>query len=175
MIIALNVVFAIAALVLIASGLAVIFGLMRVVNFAHGEFMMLGAFIAFGLADAGLFWAALIVAPLTVGTLSVPVETVLIRRLYGRPLDTILATWGLSIVIREAVVLVTGPQFRSVDAPVASMTLLGDPYPIYRLVTIALGIGLLGALAVLLRYSRYGLFARAVIENPSLAARAKSP
>ena len=154
-----------------ASGLAVIFGLMGVINFAHGEFMMLGAFVAVWTASFDLFWLSLLLAPVLVGLGSLAIETGLIRRLYDRPLETILATFGLSLVIREAMKFAVGPQFRSLDSPLDGSTLvLGVQYPTYRLLVLAIAASLLLALVLLLRATRFGLLIRAVIANRDLAA-----
>ncbi|MDE0008279.1 MAG: branched-chain amino acid ABC transporter permease, partial [Gammaproteobacteria bacterium] len=92
-----QVLFAIASLALISVGLAIIFGMMRVINFAHGEFLMMGGFTALLLHHAGLdLWLAMFVAaPLVVGLFGVLVERLIIRPLYGRIFETVLATWGL--------------------------------------------------------------------------------
>ena len=92
---------AIAWLVLLASGLAIIFGMMRVINFAHGEFLMLGGYITIMTHNAGvpLWISMLILAPLTVGIFGVLVERLIIRHLYGRIIDSLLATWGLSLLM----------------------------------------------------------------------------
>ena len=91
----------VASLVLISLGLAVIFGMMRVINLAHGEFLMLGGYAAIIATNHGvnLWIAMLVVAPLVVGLIGVVVERLIIRPLYGRMIDTMLATWGLSLVL----------------------------------------------------------------------------
>ena len=96
-----QVLFAIASLALISVGLAIIFGMMRVINFAHGEFLMMGGFTALLLHQAGLdLWLAMFVAaPLVVGLFGVVVERLIIRPLYGRIFETVLATWGLSLLM----------------------------------------------------------------------------
>src|SRR5277367_1707395 len=98
---AIQVLYAIASLALISIGLAIIFGMMRVINLAHGEFMMLGGYAALKSYQAGLnLWLAmLVVAPAFVGIVGIVVERVLISRLYGRMIDTLLATWGLSLFL----------------------------------------------------------------------------
>jgi len=169
--VALNAAFGIAVLAVSASGLAVIFGLMRVINFAHGELIMLGAFVAVWTASFGQFWLSLLLAPLLVGAGSLAIERGLIRRLYSRPLETILATIGLSLVIREAMKLAVGPQFRSLESPRRGSThLLGLEYPTYRLIVMAIAAGLLLTLVLLVRFTRFGLLVRAVIQNRDLAA-----
>jgi branched-chain amino acid transport system permease protein/urea transport system permease protein len=167
----LNVVNTVLLLLLTASGLAVIFGLMGVINFAHGEFVMIGAFVAYFASHWANFWTALLVAPLLVAAIGLVVERTLIRRLYNRPLETILATWGLSIVIREIARLWFGPQFRSIPAPIAgSVQLVGVTYPTYRLAVVGMIVVIFAVLVIGFRYTRLGLISRAVIENPDLAA-----
>jgi urea transport system permease protein len=167
----LNIVVTVLLLLLTASGLAVIFGLMGVINFAHGEFVMIGAFVTYFAVQWTSFWIALLMAPLAVAVIGLFVERTLIRRLYRRPFETILATWGLSIVLREVARLWFGPQFRSIPAPVAgSVQLFGTTYPTYRLVVAAMIVLAFAILVAGFRYTQLGLITRAVIENPELAA-----
>src|SRR5213592_3656948 len=108
-------------LVLLAIGLSLIFGLMTVVNFAHGSLYMLGAYFGvFLLGLTGSFWAALVLAPLMVGTLGLGIERFLIRRLYGRsPDDPLLLTFGLSLILIEAVRMIWGKIGLTLDPPKA--------------------------------------------------------
>ncbi|HLH50566.1 MAG TPA: branched-chain amino acid ABC transporter permease, partial [Roseiarcus sp.] len=93
-------VYAIALLVLISLGLAVIFGMMKVINLAHGEFMMLGAYVCVFAGNAGApLWVAATASAILVGVFGVLVERLIIRFLYGRIIDTLLATWGLSLFL----------------------------------------------------------------------------
>src|SRR3954464_6834862 len=107
---AIQVLYAVASLALISVGLAIIFGMMRVINLAHGEFLMLGAYSAILAVQAGVnLWVAmLVVAPVCVGLLGAVVERLVIRRLYGRMVDTMLATWGLSLTLIGAVTMIFG-------------------------------------------------------------------
>ena len=167
----LNVAFAVSVLFLSASGLAILFGLMGVINFAHGELMMLGAFVAVWMSSLGLYWLALVLAPILVALGSIPIERLLMRPLYHRTIETILATYGLAIVLREAMKLAVGPEFRSLPDPVgATVTVLGTGYPAYRFVVMALAAALVLALALVVVASRAGLRVRAVLQNPELAA-----
>src|SRR4030095_3784160 len=149
-----------AIFVLISLGLAVIFGMMRVINLAQGEFIMLGAYVCVEATKAGLsFWLAVIVAGLAVGAFGVLVERLIIRFLYGRILDTLLATWGLSLFLVGAVTIAYGPQSVSV----------GAPYPGYGLIVVVVAIFLLVALSWLWRFSRLGLIVRGTMQNAAMA------
>ena len=113
----------IASLVLISIGLAVIFGMMRVINLAHGEFIMLGGYTVVTAVNAGinLWLASLILAPLIVGAFGLVIERTIIRFLYGRMIDTMLATWGLSLALVGAVTMIFGNTTSGVSTPLGSM------------------------------------------------------
>lgn len=163
---------AVLILMLVALGLAIVFGLMNVINLAHGEFLMLGAYVALASVDAGLpFWAGMLAAPLAVGLLGLAVEQLVIRHIYARLLDSILATWGLSMVLRQAVVIAFGPGSYSVPAPeLGSLTIAGSPYPVYRLVVMAISLSAIAGTFALFFRTRFGLAARAVIANRAMAS-----
>ncbi len=100
---------AFAFLVLAASGLAVIFGMMGVINLAHGEFIMCGAYVTSATARVGLpLPAAILCGALAAGMIGLAVERIVVRQLYGRPLDTIVATWGLSLIATQGTLIVLG-------------------------------------------------------------------
>jgi branched-subunit amino acid ABC-type transport system permease component len=167
----LNVIFAIALLVMAGSGLAITFGLMGVVNFAHGDFIMVGAFVAVVLSGSVPFALIVVIAGLAVAALSVPVERGLIRPLYRRPLDTILATYGLGLVLRELMRVIAGNDYRSVASPIdGTVAILGADYPTYRVVFIVVAVVTFAAMLVVMRRTALGTTVRAVIENPDLAA-----
>jgi branched-chain amino acid transport system permease protein/urea transport system permease protein len=159
-------------LMLVALGLAIVFGLMNVINMAHGEFMMLGAYVALACHQAGLPMAAgLVVAPLAVGLLGLAVEELLIRRVYARLLDTILATWGLSLILKQSIVVAFGPGSYSVPNPLPmTVSVLGVEYPAYRLFIMAVALAALAATFWLFFRTEWGLAARSVIANRSMAA-----
>ncbi|PYN03506.1 MAG: branched-chain amino acid ABC transporter permease [Candidatus Rokuibacteriota bacterium] len=149
-----------------AIGLSLIFGLMTVVNFAHGAFYMLGAYVAFSLLGlTKSFWATLVLAPLVVGTLGLLVERLLIRRLYGRsPDDPLLLTFGLSLAMVEGVKLLWGKIGLTVDPPkqLSSAVDLGFMnFPVYRLFVIAVTAAALVALWLFLEKTNVGLIIRA--------------
>ena len=116
---------AIASLVLMSIGLAVIFGMMRVINLAHGEFLMLGGYAAITAFNLGVnLWVAMVVvAPLTVGLFGAIVERLVIRHLYGRLIDTMLATWGLSLAMIGFVTVVFGNTVSGISAPLGSVSI----------------------------------------------------
>lgn len=160
------------AIVLVAMGLVIVFGLMRVINMAHGELFLLGAYTLLVVERlGGSFWIGLVAAPIVVGALGLVIEELVIRRIYHRFLDTILATWGLSLVIKQAVVLAFGPQSQTVTPPfTAQLSLLGTTYPAYRLFIMAVAIAVVLLTFRIFMRTRFGLMARAVIANRPMAA-----
>jgi urea ABC transporter permease protein UrtB len=168
---ALNLAYALATLGLTTLGLAVVFGLLGVMNMAHGEFVMLGAYAVVTVQSWG--WpiaTAMPLAMLVCGVLGYAVERWLIRPLYARPFDTLLATWGLAMVMRKTVEAVYGRGYRNVESTLgAPVSLAGVQYPGYRLALIALAVVLMAALALWYRRSTMGLRVRAMTGNPVLA------
>jgi branched-chain amino acid transport system permease protein len=169
---AFNILDAVAVLVLLSLGLGVIYGMMRVINLAHGEFLMLGAYTTVVATDAGVnVWLAmLVVAPVTVGLAGLVVERCLIQFLYGRIIDTMLATWGLSLALVGIITTVFGNNVRGVSAPVGSFPIgpyEGSGYGVFVIV-IAASAALL--LWLMLRLTRFGVVVRATMQNPAMAA-----
>ena len=168
----LNIVTAASVFFAVSIGLLVVLSIMRVVNLAHGAFLTVGGYAAVVVSDHGWNpWLSLLLAPAAGFLLGLLTESVLVRRLYGRPLDTILATWGLAIVITQVISDRFGRSAHFVDEAISGdpLQILGVYYSRYRLFTvvIALAIGL--ALAVVTRFTHIGTIARAVILNPDLA------
>ncbi len=122
---AVEILYAIASLVVISAGLAVVFGMMRVINLAHGEFMMVGGYATIVAVKAGIniYVAMLIVAPIVVGILGVIVERLIIRRLYGRLVDTMLATWGLSLLLIGLASMIFGNTTTGISPPIAGFAI----------------------------------------------------
>ncbi len=163
---------AVASLVLLSIGLAVIFGMMRVINLAHGEFLMLGGYAAITAYNAGvnLWLAMLVVAPLTVGVFGAIVERLVIRHLYGRLIDTMLATWGLSLAMIGFVTVVFGNTVSGISAPLGSMQIGAYRTGVYEIFLILVAAALMLTGFVVLRYTRLGLVARGTMQNAAMAA-----
>jgi branched-chain amino acid transport system permease protein len=162
----------VATLFIVSLGLAVVFGMMRVINLAHGEFLMLGAYAAILSAGRGVnIWVAmLVVAPLAVGLVGIVVERLLIRRLYGRMTDTMLATWGLSLALIGAVTVLFGDSVSGFSAPLGSVDVGGYQTSGYALFLIAAALVLLAGTWAVLRFTPAGLIARGTMQDPQMAA-----
>jgi branched-chain amino acid transport system permease protein/urea transport system permease protein len=159
-------------LILVALGLGITFGLLGVINLAHGELFMLGAYTTVIVYQAtGSVWLGFVAAPVVVGVIGLLMERMVIRRLYQRPFDTLLATFAIGIILREVITLWRGGRYERVPNPLqASIQIFGARYSMYRLFLLTLGIAALVAAALLLYRSRLGRNARAVIENREIAA-----
>jgi urea transport system permease protein len=170
-------------LLLAAAGLAITFGVMGVINMAHGEMVMLGAYTTFAVQEVirahapGLFGASLFfaipLAFLVAGAVGVVIERCMIRFLYGRPLETLLATWGLSLVLQQAIRSLFGPTNRDVGTPewMSGATQWGGVTITYnRLFIIIFAIMVIAALMAAMRYTSLGLRMRAVTQNRRMAA-----
>ena len=156
--------------VLLAIGLSLIFGLMTVVNFAHGALFMLGAYFGVFLLSYTNFWVALIVAPLMVGALGLLIERFLVRRLYGRsPDDPLLLTFGLSLILVEGVKVIWGKIGLTLDPPPAlggAVDLGFMAFPVYRLFLIVVILAVLIGLYAFLGRTSIGLIIRAGSRDP---------
>src|SRR5437773_10537309 len=155
-------------LALIASGLTLIFGIMDVVNFAHGELFMLGAYIGVVvLATSGSFWLALVLATLVVALIGAALQITTLRPLIGRdPLTTILATFGLSLVLQNYALWQFGPVARKIQEPITGqVTLFYLQYPWYRLVIAGLSAAIIGGFYLFLKYGTFGIWIRATTQD----------
>jgi urea transport system permease protein len=159
-------------LMLVASGLVIVFGMMGVINLAHGELFLLGAYTVVVAQGFGApFWLAAALAPLVVGMVGLAIEILLVRFVVHRPLDTILATWGLSIAIKQIVVLAFGPGSHSVVVPIdGAITVGAFTYPAYRIVLMIVATAVIAGAGYVLVHTRMGLLARAVIARPDTSA-----
>jgi urea transport system permease protein len=160
------------ALLLVALGLIIIFGLMNVINMAHGEFFLLGAYTVVLVQNAGGgFWLGVLAAPLVLAALGLLLEELVVRHVYHRFIDTILATCGLSLALKQAVIVAFGPTAQQVQNPLPSQVLiLGAVYPSYRLFIMAVAIAVAAGTFFLFYRTRLGLAARGVIANRAMAA-----
>ena len=161
---------AFAFLVISCAGLAVIFGMMGIINLAHGEFIMCGAYVTAATARAGLpLPLAIACGTLTAALVGMVLERTIIRHLYHRPLDSIIATWGISLIATQAVLILLGPTMSGTGTPLGSMEVGERSYSIYRLALFASAVGLLGGLYLLFYRTRFGVIARATIQRPEMA------
>ncbi len=163
-----------ALLFLVSVGLSLVFGILRVVNFAHGVFYMLGAYLGFTVvALSGSFWLALAVAPPLVGIVGAVLESSTLRFIYRRPpIYQLLLTFGLALILEEGVRVIYGPTAKPVDPPLplqGSVELPGFVYPRYRLFLIVVGVIVGLCLWLFLQRTRAGLVIRAVAQNSEMA------
>ena len=159
-------------LALVASGLTLIFGIMDVVNFAHGELFMLGAYIGVVvMATSGSFWLALVLATLVVAVIGAALQITTLRPLLGRdPLTTILATCGISLVLQNYALWQFGPVARKIQEPItARFSLFYLEYPWYRIVIAVLSGAIIGGFWLFLKYGTYGIWIRATTQDRVMA------
>jgi branched-chain amino acid transport system permease protein len=164
-----------ALLFLVSVGLSLVFGILRVVNFAHGIFYMLGAYLCFtAVTLSGSFWLSLLVAPAAVGVFGALLERSTLRFIYRRPpIYQLLLTFGLALILEQSVRVFYGPTARPVDPPpvLQGAAMLGGlAYPRYRLFVVALGVAVALGVWLFLRKTRAGLVIRAVAQNSEMAA-----
>lgn len=159
-----------AFLLLSALGLIVILGMMNLINLAHGEFMMLGAYVATMVVHLGVpFALAVIVAFIAIALFGIVLERLVIRRFYGRELGALVTTWGISLILAQGALLVFGPYMPPIPIPGGSVAVGAYSFSIYWLVLIAISLLLVGGLAFLYRATSFGLQARAAMQNPDMA------
>ena len=158
-------------LIMVSLGLAVIFGMLGIINLAHGEFFMLGAYcVATATAWGVSPWWGIAASPIVVGLVGMAAQQTVIKPLYRRPLDTLLATWGLSIVIRQVVRLIYGSgQMMAGSLITGSTHLFGFSYPTYRLFIILVTAVIVTLTFLLYFRSDFGLRIRMVIANRPMA------
>jgi branched-chain amino acid transport system permease protein len=159
-------------LALVASGLTLIFGIMDVVNFAHGELFMFGAYVGVVVVAAtGSFWLALIAAALIVAILGAALQIVTLRPLIGRdPLNTILVTFGISLVLQNFALWEFGPTARRIPEPMSGeFTLFYLQYPWYRIFIAALSGVIIGGFWLFLKYGKFGIWIRATAQDRVMA------
>ena len=158
-------------MVLVVGGLAIIASLMGIFNFAHGEFVLLGAYTVFVFPETGLpVWSGMIAAPLVVGAFGLFLEVTIIRRFYKEGIAAMLATYAIAVIIRETVRGLIGGRFLKIEEPIPGQFQMGDMnFSIWRAVIIILTILIMLACYLFLTRTNYGLKIRGAMENPSLA------
>ena len=162
----------ISMLALMSTGLAVIFGMMRVINLAHGEFLMLGTYAVLVPAKMGVnIWISIfLIAPVFVGLVGILVERVIIRHLYGRMMDTLLATWGLSLLIIGIMTTIFGNTMEGVSTPFGNFSIGEIAESQYKFFIIGITAALMGAVYVVLKFTKLGLIARGTMQNANMAS-----
>ena len=167
-----------ASLFLIASGLSIIFGVTRIVNFAHGAFTMIGAYLAYSLTErlggAFGFWFGLFAAAVAVAAIGAATEILLLRRIYKAPeLFQLLATFGVTLMVQDLVILAWGPEDllgRRAPGFTGAVMILGQRVPAYDLFLVAAGPVVLGALWLLFNRTRWGILVRAATQDRDMVA-----
>jgi len=156
---------------LIALGLNMIFGLLHIINMAHGALFMLGAVVAWYLIElTGNFWIALVVAPLCVGIIGLMIERGLIRTIEDKPITTIICTFGIMLVIQHLVLIIFGGSPRRISPPIAYRFQIFDlQYPLMRIMIALISIAMMIGLWIFLRKTKYGLWMRAVVQDREMA------
>ena len=160
--------------VLVCIGLTLVFGMMNVLNFAHGVLYALGAYLGYSIARwTGNFWIAVVCAPIVIAVVGIIIEQIAIRRLANRPhLIQFLATYAVALVLVELIRMVMGNNAYNIQPPVLlsrTVTFAGLDFAIYRLFLIATAAVVCGILGGLLRWTRWGAVIRAASEDPEMA------
>ncbi len=171
-VVAIDFIHAIATLALISIGLAIVFGMMRIINLAHGEFMVMGSYSAAWAVHhhVNIWVSILIIPPFAVAFIGAIIERLVIRRLYGRMVETMLATWGLSLFIVGVLTMVFGDTTEGVPTPLPGITIGAYQTSGYNLFVIAMSVATIGGVYIILRSSRLGLLARGTMQNADMAA-----
>jgi branched-chain amino acid transport system permease protein len=158
------------SLVIVALGLGIIFGMMNIINLAHGEFMMVGAYTtAIAHAEGVPLFVCMLFGGVTAGVLGVIVERLVLQHLYDRPADSMVATWGLSLVLSQSALVVFGPTFSNIPTPFGAVTFGSYSASAYQLVLGVVAVVMLVALYALFYHTEYGLKARATMQDKETA------
>lgn len=159
-----------AFLILSSIGLAVIFGMMGVINLAHGEFIMCGAYVTVLTARAGLpMPLAMLLGAAAAGVIGLLIEYVVIRRLYARLFDSIVATWAISLIATQGMLIAVGPSIEGLKTPFGSFELAGLSFSWYRVLLPAVALAIVVSLYLLFVKTPFGVRARATIQKPEMA------
>jgi urea ABC transporter permease protein UrtB len=159
-----------AFLVLAAAGLAIIFGMMGIINMAHGEFIAMGGYVTTYSYHAGAPLAlAMLIGAVACGLFGVFLERTIVRRFYHRPIDSLVATWGISLIMTQGALLLLGSGAPGVGTPFGSVSFGGASFSVYRLVLVAVAVAVLVGLYLLFMKTRFGRHARATMQNAAMA------
>ena len=159
-----------AFLVLAAAGLAIIFGMMGVINMAHGEFIAMGGYVTTYSYHAGVpLPAAVLLGAAACGVFGIFLERTIVRRFYHRPIDSLVATWGISLIMTQGALLVLGSGAPGVGTPFGSVSFGGASFSIYRLVLVVIAVAVLIGLYLLFMKTRFGRHSRATMQNADMA------
>ena len=157
-------------LILASLGLILIFGMMGVINMAHGELMMIGAYITAYAYHSGLpIPVAILLAGVGAGITGMVLERLIIRHFYKQLLSSLVVTWGLSLMFSQGFLLIFGPSVLNVPTPFGGFAVGNLSFGVYRLVLFATALGLVGLVWALFKYTRFGIYARATMENAEMA------
>jgi branched-chain amino acid transport system permease protein len=163
--------FSVSFLLIASVGLAVIFGMMGVINLAHGEFLMMGAYATLMASKAGVpFPLAVLLAMLGLAIFGAIIEKTIIQFLYGRLFDTLLATWGLGMILYQGAILIFGSATSGIGLPMGSFSVGSYSMPVYYLFLTAATAVIIAMVYLVFVKTRYGIMARAAIQNPAMAA-----
>lgn len=168
----LEIAYAIGSLILISAGLAIIFGMMRVINLAHGELLTVGGYAAIHAVHngVGFFVAILVCAPLAGALVGLVIERVVISRLYGRLIDTMIATWGISLFLIGLMSMTFGTTTTGIASPFGGVSVGEYQFSGYALFVILVAVALVVAMWLVLQYTRVGLIARGTMQSPDMSS-----
>lgn len=157
-------------LILAASGLVIIFGMMGVINMAHGELMMIGAYITAFSYHAGIpAPIAIVFAGIGAGLVGILLERLVIRHFYKQLLSSLVVTWGISLILSQGFLLIFGPSILNVPTPFGNFPIGEQTFGTYRLVLFAVAIGMVAMVWAIFSFTKFGTRARATMENPDMA------
>ncbi|MGJ8534708.1 MAG: ABC transporter permease subunit [Alphaproteobacteria bacterium] len=157
-------------LILAAVGLILIYGMMGVINMAHGELMMIGAYVATFSFYAGVpIPLAVLLAGIAAGLAGMVIERLIVRHFYNQLLSSLVVTWGLSLIISQGVLLILGPATMNMPTPLGNFSVGTFTFGTYRMVMFAVSVGLIVGIWALFRYTTFGNRAQAAMENPRMA------
>ncbi len=158
-------------LILAAVGLVLIYGMMGVINMAHGELMMIGAYVATYSSHAGVpVLIAVLMAGIVAGAIGALIEILVIRHFYNQLLSSLVVTWGLSLMASQGMLLLMGPSTLNMPTPLGSFTIGGFTFGTYRMVMTLVAVALILGIWLLFRYTDFGKRAQATMENARMAA-----